>query len=83
LLLAWQASAGDVPSLCADAEQAASVRALYATSPAPPTFMAASKLGMSEAIVASALAGKQTVGTSGAGFGKTRAVINSMARACN
>ena len=68
LFLACQATAGEVPSLCANAEQSASVRALYATSPAPPTFMAARKLGMSEAIVASALEGKQTVGTSGAGF---------------
>ena len=68
LLIACQASTGDAPSLCANPEQSASVQALYATSPAPPPFMAASKLGVSEAIVASALAGKRTVGTTGTGF---------------
>jgi putative heme iron utilization protein len=68
LFFASQASASDGPSLCANTEQSASVRALYATAPVPPTFMAATRLGMSEAIVASALAGKETVGTSGAGF---------------
>mgnify|MGYP000863871033 CR=1 FL=1 len=58
------------PSLCATPEQAAQVRAAYATPPAPPTFMAAGKLGLSEAVVLSALAGKEATGTTGAGFPK-------------
>jgi putative heme iron utilization protein len=54
--------------LCASPEQAATVQALYATAPVPPTFMAAAKLGLPEAVVASAISGKQVVGTTGAGF---------------
>lgn len=54
--------------LCASPEQAAKVQQLYAATPAPPTFMAAVKLGLPEAIVASALSAKQAVGTPGAGF---------------
>lgn len=54
--------------LCASPEQAAAVQALYVTAPVPPTFMAATKLGLPEALVASAIAGKQAVGTTGAGF---------------
>lgn len=68
LLIAVQSPAGAVPSLCASAEQAASVRAIYAKAPVPPTFMAAAQLGVSEAIVASGLAGKETAGTTGASF---------------
>lgn len=82
-LLAWQAAASDTssasssktPALCASSEQAAAVRALYATPPAPPTFMAAGKLGLAEAVVASALGATQAIGTSGAGF---EAVWNSL-----
>lgn len=81
LFLACQAPAGAAPPLCANAEQSASVQALYATVPSPPTFMAASKLGVSEAIVASALAGKQTVGTSSAGFAEIWATLAEWDRA--
>ena len=44
--------------LCATPEQAATVQALYATAPVPPTFMAATKLGIPEALVASAISGQ-------------------------
>lgn len=82
-LPAWQAAASNtasapsskVPALCASSEQAVSVRALYATPPASPTFMAAGKLGLTEAVVASALGGNQAIGTSGTGF---EAVWNSL-----
>jgi len=56
------------PSLCATADQAAKVREAYATPPASPTFMAAGRLGVTEAVVLSALAGKATTGTTGAAF---------------
>ena len=62
-------------SLCATPEQATPVRALYATAKVPPTFMAAAKLGIPEALVASAIAGQQAIGTTGAGF---EAVWNSL-----
>ncbi len=62
-------------SLCATPEQATAVRALYATAPVPPTFMAAARLGMPEALVASAISGQQVIGTTGAGF---EAVWNSL-----
>lgn len=68
LLSAWAASAVAGPSLCATAEQAAQVRQLYAAAPVPAPFQAASKLGIPEAIVASALDAKQVTGTSGTGF---------------
>ncbi|MEO7386160.1 MAG: ChuX/HutX family heme-like substrate-binding protein [Gammaproteobacteria bacterium] len=70
VLSGWCATALAGPSLCADAAQTATVRAFYATATVPPTFMAATKLSLPEAIVASALVGKQTVGTTGAGFDK-------------
>lgn len=63
-----QSPAIAAPSLCATPEQAATVQSLYLSAPVPPTFMAATRLGLSEAVVASALAGKQTIGTGGAGF---------------
>jgi putative heme iron utilization protein len=62
-------------SLCATPEQATTVKALYATATVPPTFMAAAKLGIPEALVASAIAGQQAIGTTGAGF---EAVWNSL-----
>jgi putative heme iron utilization protein len=68
LLTGCGASALAGSSLCASPEQATSVQALYAQSPVPPTFMAAGKLGIPEALVASAISGKQVVGTTGAGF---------------
>ena len=68
VLTGWSASAVAATSLCASPEQAAAVQALYATAPVPPTFLAATKLGIPEALVASAISGKQVVGTTGAGF---------------
>ncbi len=68
VLTGWGTSAFAASSLCASPEQAATVQALYATAPVPPTFMAATKLGIPEALVASAISGKQVVGTTGAGF---------------
>lgn len=65
------------PSLCANAEQAVKVREAYATPPASPTFMAASKLNLSEAVVLSALAGKGATGTTGAGFGQVWTSLQS------
>jgi putative heme iron utilization protein len=55
-------------SLCPSPQQVAKVRPAYATAPVPPPFMAAGKLGLSEAIVVGALSPKQAVGTTGAGF---------------
>ena len=68
LLAFCHTSAFGASPLCATPEQAATVQALYATAPVPPTFMAATKLGIPEALVASAISGKQVVGTTGAGF---------------
>jgi len=68
LLALCHTSAFGASPLCASPEQAAAVQALYATAPVPPTFMAATKLGIPEAIVTSALGGKEAVGTTGAGF---------------
>jgi len=81
LFLACTVPVSAATTLCADAGQVATVQALYASVPAPPTFMAASRLGVSEAIVASALAGKQTVGTSGAGFAEVWATLAEWERA--
>lgn len=68
LLTLCHTSAFGASTLCATPEQAAIVQALYATAPVPPTFMAATKLGLPEAKVASALSVKQALGTTGAGF---------------
>jgi putative heme iron utilization protein len=68
LLILCAGSAFAASPLCANPEQAAKVQALYAAAPVPPTFKAATTLGLPEALVASALAGKQAVGTTGAGF---------------
>jgi putative heme iron utilization protein len=81
LFLASHGPAGAETALCADAGQSAAVQALYATAPVPPTFMAAGKLGVSEAIVASALSGKQTVGTTGAAFAEVWATLAEWDRA--
>lgn len=67
-LAATGAMAADAPALCATPAQAAPVRELYAQSPAPPPFMAAPKLGVSEAILLSALPPEKAVGTGGAAF---------------
>lgn len=62
------AAAADAPSLCATAEQARPVRELYAQSPAPPPFLASGQLGLTEAVVLSAMPADKAVGTSGAAF---------------
>ena len=67
-LTVWTVSAAAAPSLCASPQQVATVLPLYATAPVPPTFMAAAKLGIPEALVVSAIPGKQVIGTTGAGF---------------
>jgi putative heme iron utilization protein len=77
VLSSWSAGLLAGPSLCANAEQAAKVREAYAAPPAPPTFMAASKLALPEAVVLSALAGKGATGTTGAGFEKVWAALQS------
>ena len=68
LLTLWHGPALAASSLCANPEQATTVKALYATAPVPPTFMAAARLGLPESLVASAIAGQQVIGTTGAGF---------------
>ncbi len=68
LLTLLHGSALGASPLCANPEQATTVKALYATAKVPPTFMAAAKLGLPEALVASAIAGQQAIGTTGAGF---------------
>lgn len=77
VLSSWSAGLLAGPSLCATAAQAAKVREAYAVPPASPTFMTASKLSLSEAVVLSALAGKGTTGTTGAGFEKVWASLQS------
>ncbi len=68
LLILSSSSALPASPLCATPDQAATVQSLYATATVPPPFMAATTLGVSEAVLASALSGKQAVGTTGAGF---------------
>ena len=68
VLAGWAGAAIAASPLCASPEQVGKVQPLYAQAPMPPTFMAATKLGIPEALVASALAGKQAIGTTGAGF---------------
>jgi len=68
LLMLSSGSAFPAAPLCASPEQGAMVQALYATVTVPPTFMGATTLGIPEAMLASALSGKQAVGTTGAGF---------------
>ena len=68
VLSSWSAGLLAGPTLCATADQVAKVREAYATPPAAPTFMAASKLALPEAVVLSALAGQGATGTTGAGF---------------
>ena len=68
LLALCHTSASGASPLCASPDEATKVQALYASAPVPSTFQAATKLGLPEALVASAIAGKQVVGTTGAGF---------------
>ena len=64
------ATAGDTPALCATSEQKALIAPLYAGSPVPAPFMAARKLGLPEAVIASALPVAQATGVSAAEFAK-------------
>ena len=75
VLCSWSAGLIAGPSLCATADQSAKVREAYATPPASPTFMAAGKLALSEAVVLSALAGQGATGTTAAGFQKVWASL--------
>lgn len=68
--LGLPAAQAAAPSLCATPEQAQKVRELYAQPPSPPPFMAAPKLGLSDAIVLSALPGDKAVGVPGSEFPK-------------
>jgi putative heme iron utilization protein len=77
VLSSWSAGLLAGPSLCATAGQAATVRQAYATPPASPTFMAASRLALPEAVVLSALAGQGATGTTGAGFEKVWASLQA------
>lgn len=74
------AEAAGPSALCASAEQVAQVRALYAQAPAPPTFMAAPKLGLPEAIVLSALPADKAVGVPGSEFLKVWASLQTWER---
>lgn len=76
-LILSASSAGVIagPSLCATADQVAKVREAYSTPPAAPTFMAAGRLALTEAVVLSALAGKEATGTSGVGFARVWASL--------
>lgn len=64
------ATAGETPALCATAAQKALIAPLYAGNPVPAPFMAARKLGLPEAVIASALPVVQATGVSAAGFSK-------------
>ena len=77
VLSSWSAGLLAGPSLCATADQTAKVREAYAIPPASPTFMAAGKLALSEAVVLSALAGKEATGTTGAAFQKVWASLQA------
>jgi hypothetical protein len=68
LLMPTLAGAADGSSLCAAPEQAAKVKPLYAGATAPPPMMAARRLELSEAIVASAIDQDRAVGTPGSSF---------------
>jgi putative heme iron utilization protein len=57
-------------SLCAAPDQASAVQDLYAKPPSPPSFLAAPKLGMPEAVVLSALGAERAVGVPGSEFAK-------------
>lgn len=64
------ATAGDAAALCATSEQKVLIAPLYAANPVPAPFMAARKLGLPEAVIASALPVAQATGVSAAEFGK-------------
>lgn len=75
-LPSW-AMADDTLALCATAEQKAQVAPLYTGSPVPAPFMAAMKLGLPEAVVASALPATQATGVSGTEFSKVWSSLQS------
>ncbi len=62
--------------MCASAEQAAAVTALYAEGPAPMPFQAAAKLKLAEAVVLSGLGAQRAVGVAGAEFVKVWASLD-------
>ena len=70
LCLPSLAPAGEPAALCATAAQKTLIAPLYAANPVPPPFMAAMKLGLPEAVIASALPVAQATGVSPAEFGK-------------
>jgi hypothetical protein len=70
ILTAFSAGAAHAAPLCATAQQAGQVRELYAQTPAPPTFMAAPKLGMPEGALLSALPQDKAIGVAGSEFMK-------------
>ncbi|MEZ5513181.1 MAG: ChuX/HutX family heme-like substrate-binding protein [Steroidobacteraceae bacterium] len=70
------ALADGAPPMCASAEQAAAVTALYAEGPAPMPFQAAAKLKLTEAVVLSSLGSKRAVGVAGAEFEKVWASLD-------
>jgi putative heme iron utilization protein len=75
LMLPCAAPAADAPAVCATAAQAEAARALYAVTPHPAPFQAATKLGMPEAAVLSALPPERAVGTPGSSFGEVWASL--------
>jgi putative heme iron utilization protein len=75
-LPSW-AVADDSAALCASAEQRARIAPLYAASTVPAPFMAAMKLGLPEAVVASALPVAQATGVSAAEFSKVWASLQT------
>lgn len=60
----------DAVSLCATPDQARAVQELYAKPPSPPSFLAAPKLGLPEAVVLNALGIERAVGVPGSEFMK-------------
>lgn len=75
VFLSCFAVAADIPALCASTEQKAQIAPLYAGPKVPPPFMAARKLGLPEAIIASALPVAQATGVSAAEFSKVWASL--------
>jgi hypothetical protein len=67
-VFAITAFAADPAPLCADAGQTNAVRALYASPPAPPPFLAGAQLELPDAVVLSALPAAMAVGTGGQAF---------------
>jgi putative heme iron utilization protein len=66
---------------CATPEQVQAVRAAYASKPQPLTFMAAARLELAEAVVASALDPTQAVGVPGSEFPRVWASLGGWDKA--